>query len=46
MQEENVSINHFEADFTNLEEKGKTLMILAVDGRSVGLVGAIDASTR
>jgi len=42
MQEQNVSIVKLEADLASLETRGKTVMILAVDGKSVGLVAAMD----
>ncbi len=42
MQEQNVSVEGMEADLALLEIKGRTVMILAVDGTSVGLVAAMD----
>ncbi len=42
MQEKNVSISELEADLTALETQGKTVMILAVGGQSVGLIAAMD----
>ena len=42
MQEKNVSISELEADLTSLETQGKTVMILAVGGQSVGLIAAMD----
>ena len=42
MQEQNVSISELEADITALETQGKTVMILAVGGHSVGLIAAMD----
>jgi Cu+-exporting ATPase len=42
MQEKGVPISEAEADLTSLETQGKTVMILAVDGKSVGLVAAMD----
>ena len=42
MQEQNVSISDLEDDLTTLETQGKTVMILAVSGQSVGLIAAMD----
>ena len=42
MQKQNVSISHLEAGLTSLENQGKTVMILAVSGQSVGLIAAMD----
>ncbi len=42
MQEQNVSISELDADLTELEARGKTVMILAVDGQAVGLIAAMD----
>ncbi|MGA3111480.1 MAG: copper-translocating P-type ATPase [Candidatus Bathyarchaeia archaeon] len=42
MQEQVVSIDEIEADLVLLETQGKTVMILAVDGKTVGLVAAMD----
>ena len=42
MQEQNVSVTDLDADLASLETQGKTVMILAVDGRSVGLIAAMD----
>lgn len=42
MQEENISISELEADLTGLETQGKTVMIIAVEYQSVGLIAAMD----
>lgn len=42
MRVEKVSIESLEANLLELEEKGKTSMILAVDGTPVGIVAAMD----
>jgi Cu+-exporting ATPase len=42
MPEEGVSISDTEADLISLETQGKTVMILAVDGESVGLIVVMD----
>jgi P-type Cu+ transporter len=42
MQEENISIIELEADLTGLETQGKTVMIIAVEDQSVGLIAAMD----
>jgi Cu+-exporting ATPase len=42
MQEQNISTTEMETDFTTLETEGKTVMILAVDGRIAGAVAAMD----
>jgi Cu+-exporting ATPase len=42
MQEQNISTTAIETDFTILETEGKTVMILAVDGRIAGAVAAMD----
>jgi Cu+-exporting ATPase len=42
MQEQNVSVNELENDVSLLESQGKTVMILAVDGVTVGLIAAMD----
>jgi P-type Cu+ transporter len=42
MQEQSVSISDLESDLTTLETQGKTVMILAVGGQSVGLIAAMD----
>ena len=46
MQEQNVSISDLEADFATLEAQGKTVMILAVDGKIAGLIAAMDTAKR
>jgi Cu+-exporting ATPase len=42
MQEQNISTTEMETDFTTLETEGKTVMILAIDGRIAGAVAAMD----
>ena len=42
MQEQNIPTTEMESDFTTLETEGKTVMILAVDGRITGAVAAMD----
>jgi Cu+-exporting ATPase len=42
MQEQNVSVSELETDLASLETQGKTVMILAVDGQSVGLIAVMD----
>ena len=42
MQEKNISTNDMESDFSTLETEGKTVMILAVNGRIAGAVAAMD----
>ncbi len=42
MQEQTVSISELETDHTMLEAQGKTVMILAVGGQSVGLIAVMD----
>ncbi len=42
MQEKNISTNDMESDFSTLETEGKTVMILAVNGKIVGAVAAMD----
>src|SRR5665647_1108010 len=42
MQEQNIPTNDMENDFTTLETEGKTVMILAVEGRIAGAVAAMD----
>jgi Cu+-exporting ATPase len=42
MQEQNVPTTKMESDFAALETEGKTVMILAVDGRIAGAVAAMD----
>ena len=42
MQEQNVSTTEMEKEFASFEAEGKTLMILAVDGKTVGAVAAMD----
>jgi len=42
MQEQNVSTTEMEQEFESLELEGKTVMILAVDGKIVGAVAAMD----
>jgi P-type Cu+ transporter len=42
MQEQNILSTEMESDFKTLETEGKTLMILAVDGRIAGAVAAMD----
>jgi len=42
MQEKNVTISELEGDLAELENQGKTVMILAVGGQSVGLIAAMD----
>jgi P-type Cu+ transporter len=42
MQEHGISISQLEADLTELETRGKTVMILAVDGKPAGLIAAMD----
>ncbi len=42
MQEQDIPITEIEADMEKLETEGKTAMILAVDGTSVGIVAAMD----
>ena len=42
MQEKGVSLGEAEADLELLETQGKTVAILAVDGKSVGLIAAMD----
>ena len=42
MQEQNVSTTEMEKEFASLELEGKTVMILAVDGKVAGAVAAMD----
>jgi P-type Cu+ transporter len=42
MQEQNVSTGELETDHSALETRGKTVMILAVDGVVAGLIAAMD----
>ena len=42
LQEQGVSISREEGDLTLLESQGKTVMMLAVDGKIVGLIAAMD----
>jgi Cu+-exporting ATPase len=42
MQEQNVPTTKMESDFAALETEGKTVMILAVEGRIAGAVAAMD----
>jgi Cu+-exporting ATPase len=42
MQEQGVPINEAEDDLTSLESQGKTVMILAVDSKSIGLIATMD----
>ena len=42
MQEQNIPTTQMETDFTTLETEGKTVMILAVDGKIAGAVAAMD----
>lgn len=42
MQEQKVSIRELDADLTSLESDGKTVMILAVNGVTAGLIAAMD----
>jgi len=42
MREQNIPTNETESDFAKLETEGKTVMILAVDGRIAGAVAAMD----
>ena len=42
MQEEKIRINTIENDLTALEDQGKTVMILAVDKRIIGIIAAAD----
>ncbi|MEM2118629.1 MAG: heavy metal translocating P-type ATPase [Candidatus Bathyarchaeia archaeon] len=42
MQQENVSLERVEETLQKLEEQGKTAMILAVNGKTAGLIAAMD----
>jgi P-type Cu+ transporter len=42
MQEQNIPTTEMESDFAKLETEGKTVMILAIDGRIAGAVAAMD----
>ena len=42
MWEQNVSTTEMESEFSSLEAEGKTVMILAVDGKVAGAVAAMD----
>ncbi len=42
MQEENVTVTQLENDLAELEEQGKTAMLLAVDGKPAGIIAAMD----
>jgi Cu+-exporting ATPase len=42
MQQEKISIENLEDDLQELEGQGKTVMILALDGKSVGVVAVMD----
>jgi len=42
MQQEQVSIENLEDGLQKLEEQGKTAMILAINGKAVGVVAAMD----
>ena len=42
MQDEKISAGQLETDLQKLEEQGKTAMILAVNGKSAGIVAAMD----
>ena len=42
MQEQKVPYTRLEADLANLEDDGKTAIILAVDGKIAGIVAAMD----
>jgi Cu+-exporting ATPase len=44
MQEQNISTKEAENDISALEEEGKTVMILAVDGKIAGAVAAMDTA--
>lgn len=42
MQQNNVDLNELEADVNSLVADGNTIMVLAVDGKAAGVVGAAD----
>jgi Cu+-exporting ATPase len=42
MKEQNVSTTEMESEFAKLEAEGKTVMILAVDGKVAGAIAAMD----
>ncbi len=42
MKKENIDISSLEKDIDQLEESGKTVMILAVDGKEVGAISVAD----
>ncbi|MBF7082319.1 copper-translocating P-type ATPase [Desulfallas sp. Bu1-1] len=42
MQEHNINISGLTADVENLEEQGKTAMLMAVDGKPAGVIGVAD----
>ena len=42
MEEQGMQVSELEGDMTNLEGEGKTVMILAVGGKAVGIVAAMD----
>ena len=42
MHEKSINISEIEADMTELESQGKTVMILAVDGQAAGTIAAMD----
>jgi Cu+-exporting ATPase len=42
MQINNINISHLEGKMTTLEEDGKTAMLMAVDGKPVGLIAVAD----
>jgi Cu+-exporting ATPase len=42
MQHERISIEQLENDLQRLEEQGKTVMILAVNGKAAGIIAAMD----
>jgi P-type Cu+ transporter len=44
MQEQNISTSGMEKEFATLEVEGKTVMILAVDGKIAGAVAAMDTA--
>ena len=44
MREQNVAIIDLENDLMELESKGKTAMILAVDGKLAGIIAAMDTA--
>jgi len=42
IKENNISIEKIDGTITRLEERGKTVMILAVDGKIAGIIAALD----